>query len=78
MMSINEIDKVYEVMTTNSDHEIMLNFEDSFLKNDIKFYFYNNLFNKLTNSEKMMLFDLNKYLPEIFCLKLIEHLCIIL
>jgi len=63
MMSINDIDKIYEVMTTNSDYEKMLSFDSSYLKNDIKFYFYNNLFNMLTCSEKMMLFDLNKYLP---------------
>ena len=63
MMSIDQIDKIYNVMIANTDYNKILNFENQYLKNEIEFYFYHQLFEKLTNSEKMMLYDLNKYLP---------------
>lgn len=63
MMSIDEIEKVYEVLTTNKDYEKIFNFENSFLKNDINYFFRNESFSRLDDTDKMMLFDLNKYLP---------------
>ena len=62
ILSTNNSKEAYSYLVTNENYKDILNFQEEFIETDLNFYFDDKTFDNLELKEKMILYDINKYL----------------